>query len=87
MAARGLIIEEPVPTAGQWRMAPYFQSVEDCFWTLVGAYTPEGPSTSNPTSFTAPADLGSAELVNSSSVMRLRLKRRDFPYLKCHFGA
>ncbi|KAI8543005.1 hypothetical protein RHMOL_Rhmol08G0185200 [Rhododendron molle] len=40
MAARGVIIEEPVPTADQWKRALYLQSARDPFWTLAEALPP-----------------------------------------------
>lgn len=87
MVAQGVIIEEPVHTAGQWKRAPYLQSAEDPFWTLAEAYSVEGASTSNPTSFTTSANLEQTELVNPSSVLRLCIERGDFPYSECRFGA
>lgn len=87
MAMRNVIIEELVPAADQWRRTPYLWTVGDPFWALAEACPAEGAPISNPTFFTAPVDLGQAKLVNPSSILRLRIKRGDFPHSKCRFGA
>lgn len=87
MATRNVIIEEPIPFADQLRRAPYLQTVRDPFWALAEAYPAEGSPLANPTFFTAPIELGRAELVNLSSVLRLRIERGDFPHSECRFGA
>lgn len=66
---------------------PYLQTVGDPFWALAEAYPTEGATISNPTFFTAPAELGQAELVNPSSVLHLRIEHGDFPHSECRFGA
>ncbi|KAI8535892.1 hypothetical protein RHMOL_Rhmol10G0210100 [Rhododendron molle] len=86
MAARNTIVEVAVPTTDQWKRAPYVQTVGDPFWALVEAYPAKGAPVANPTFFTAPTDLGHAELVNPSSILHLRIERGDLPYTKCHFG-
>ncbi|KAI8534883.1 hypothetical protein RHMOL_Rhmol10G0131500 [Rhododendron molle] len=85
--ARNLIIEEPVPSVEQWRRAPYLQTIRDLLWGLAKAYPAERAPLANPTFFTSPVHLRQAELINPSSVLRLRIERRDFPHSECHFGA
>ncbi|KAI8573011.1 hypothetical protein RHMOL_Rhmol01G0245900 [Rhododendron molle] len=86
MATRNPNVEIPVPPADQWKRTPYFQTVGDPFWALAGAYPIEGVPMADATFFTAPMDLGQAELINPSSVLRFRIERRDFPFVECRFG-
>lgn len=83
-----LLAKTALPPTSEWRRAPFLRPEGDVFWANVQNYVPlsGNPNTQYLTIFDE-VDASEADMVDPSSLVRLRIERGDFPFSQVQYKA
>lgn len=87
MGGRAVLPPGPTPNDNQWRRVPYFKGKKYPFWQKLEEYNPIGERPSEVLTTTTEIPFEEGDVVDPSSILRLRIERGDFPYSQVHYSA
>jgi hypothetical protein len=83
-----LLEKAPLPPASEWRRAPFLRSENDRFWANVQGYFPiRGDPSIEYLLFSGEVAASEADMIDPSSILRLRIERGDFPFSAIQYKA
>jgi hypothetical protein len=83
-----LLAKTSLPPASEWRRAPYLRSDGDIFWANIMGYVPlRGNPSAQPLLLSDEISASGADMVDPSSLVRLRIERGDYPFSQVQYKA